>query len=330
MRQLIIDNYLIDKPIPEILEDVRNEITNGKLRDIGTIKNDNIAITCPFHKGGHENKPSCQIYVGDDQNLAYGMFRCFTCGEQGSFAKLIGEAFDESEFYGKSWLIKKYGVRISSPVVTLEDIKLPTRRDVKQAINGNSQTFLDEKLLDEYQSWHPYMAKRKLSRQICEQFKVKYDPDSRCLIFPVWDARGNYVFNTKRSVETKQFLIPEGVTKPVYLLNYILSNNIRTVTVVESQINALTLWTHGIPAVALFGTGSQEQYEILKKTPINHYILGFDGDMAGDSGSRRFKKNMPRNVLIEDLNVPLGKDINDLSKEEILKLYQNLQDNDVY
>ena len=53
MRQLIIDNYVINKPIEEILTLLKLSLTNGKLKDIEN-KGDDILVTCPHHDGGKE------------------------------------------------------------------------------------------------------------------------------------------------------------------------------------------------------------------------------------------------------------------------------------
>ena len=100
----------------------------------------------------------------------------------------------------------------------------------------------------------------------------------------------------------------------------LIKNNIDTVIVCESQINALTLWSWGYPAIALIGTGSPHQYEVLKKSGIRNYILCFDGDEAGDKGTNRFKKNMSSDVFISTKLIPRGKDVNNLTKEEFDKL----------
>ena len=96
MRQLIIDNYVINKPIEEILNLLRITLTNGKLKDIEP-KTDNILVTCPIHDGGHENTPACNIYIGDNPKLPYGYFNCFVCGEKGSFLTFVAECFDADD-----------------------------------------------------------------------------------------------------------------------------------------------------------------------------------------------------------------------------------------
>ena len=88
----------------------------------------------------------------------------------------------------------------------------------------------------------------------------------------------------------------------------------------ESQINALYLWSNNRPAIALFGTGSEEQYEILRRSGIREYWLAFDGDDAGKKGAYRFKKNIGMDVLINTVHLPNGKDVNDLAIENFLNL----------
>ena len=67
----------------------------------------------------------------------------------------------------------------------------------------------------------------------------------------------------------------------------------------------------------MIGKGSSEQYQILNKCGVRHFILCFDGDEAGDKGRERFIHNMNPSILIDVVNVPRGKDMNDLSKEEV-------------
>ena len=111
------------------------------------------------------------------------------------------------------------------------------------------------------------------------------------------------------------------INQRTLLKNYVKENNYTEVVVCESQINTLTCWTWGIPAIGLIGTGSGEQYKILKHSGIRNYHLALDGDLAGEQGTRRFIKNMPKDVMIDVIPIPQGKDVNDLSKDEFLKCF---------
>ena len=72
MDGLIINNTLIDVPIIEILKKLRYE-SNGRYLNSIEDKGSYCIITCPFHKDGHENKPSCSVNY-NDSNTGYGVF----------------------------------------------------------------------------------------------------------------------------------------------------------------------------------------------------------------------------------------------------------------
>ena len=308
---LIIKGKRIDAPIMTILTTLKSEIHNGLLKDIERENQDNIPITCPSHKNGRENKPSCFVYCRkDNDKVEYGRVHCFTCGYSARLHEFVGDCFGQSEEFGKSWLIQRFGTMIESDSEYLEPI----------IIDSFKNKYMDESVLNKYMFYHPYMWQRGLSKEVVDKFGVGYDKTHNSITFPVWDEQNRLVMITSRNVSNKYFHIEKNKDKPVYLLNFINRENIDKVYVCESQINALTLWTWGYPAIALFGTGSSHQYEILNKCGIRNYILCFDGDIAGNKGRNRFIENMRKDVLISYKLIPDGKDVNDLTKEEFEKL----------
>ena len=311
---LNINNKHIDTPIQDILYDIKRELHNRKLRVI-EVKGNDIKVTCPCsdHKSGQELNPDCHITIKENGDLEYGTFHCFGCGESGSFVKFVSKCFECSIEYAKQWLLDTYDYSTTEEELNLEPISF--KKNVKQSI--------DESVLDTMIDYHPYMLKRKLNLDICKMFKVKYDTKSECLAFPVYDERNKLSIIKRRSFNNKMFLIPPDVEKPVYLLNEITKRNIKEVCVVESQINALYMWSLGYPSVALFGTGSKHQYNILNKSGIEHYVLCFDGDEAGDKGTQRFIDNINKQCFVDTIKVPRGKDMNDLSQEQVDELLMN-------
>ena len=315
MRQLIIDNYVINKPIEEILTLLKLSLTNGKLKDIEN-KGDNILVTCPHHDGGHEKTPACNIYIGNDTKLPYGYFNCFVCGEKGSFLKFVAECFDAPESYAKAWLLKNFGGELIAKNLFMgEPIVLNRNKGIKK--------HLDESILDQYQTWNPYLAKRKLSREICELFKVRYDPKYRQVIFPAYDIKGNLVMLTKRSIDTKSFYLDKDVEKPVYCLDYVMKNNIKTVLITEGPFDCLTGWEYGFPTIATFGKISDYQIEQINKSCINIIYAAFDNDAAGRSFLETLKRKLTKRIIVIETKFPIGrKDLNDLTKEELIKVVQ--------
>lgn len=306
---LIVRDRCIDAPIELILNTLKRQLHNGKLKDITPNIKDNISVTCPIHKDGYERNPSCNIYTSrDNDKVEYGQVHCFTCGFSASLPEFINACFDEMDpTFGQNWLLENFGESYTSDSRYLPEIILNNKKNI---------TYLDKSILDKYAYYHPYMWKRGLSKQVVDFFQIGFDESKNMIVFPVWDEYGNLVMLTRRSVKDKTFLIDKDKDKPVYLLNVINKYNYKEVYVCESQINALTLWSWGYPAVALFGTGSQYQYDILNKCGIRHYILAFDGDEAGDKGVYRFRKNIRKDVFVSEKQLPNGKDVNDLTKEQ--------------
>ena len=311
---LTIKNKAIITPMDVILKTLQRELTNGKLKDIGHQRGQNIPVTCPSHKGGFESHPSCYVFADiNDPETQYGQVHCFTCGYVRSLTEFIQDCFDEDEKgFAEEWLLSRCETAFISELDYLPEIKLEKEKTEVE--------YLDESILKSFEYYHDYMWIRKLSREVVDLFEVGYDPNKQMITFPVRDEQGGLVFITGRSVNTKRFEIPDLVKKPIYLLYYVLQKQITNVVVVESQINALYLWSIGIPAICLFGTGSSYQMNILRKSGIRVFNLMFDGDDAGRKGSKRFKHSMPDDVIVNTFILPEGKDVNDLTAEEISKL----------
>lgn len=308
-----IRNKVITEPIINILYQAKRELTNGKLKDIQKAHDANILISCPCHKDGYEKHASCRVLADETcEELEAGYAYCFSCGYSAPFAQVIGDLFNEDKAFGEEWLVERFGNTFVEQEEFLQEIVLDKPTVKKE--------YLDEASLIPFDFYHPYMWKRKLSKEVVDRFRVGYDKERDAITFPVYDERHRLVMVTARSVNSKRFWIPKDVDKPVYLLYDILERGVQTVYVCESQINALTARTWGLDAVALFGTGSEKQYNTLKKSGIRNYILLFDGDEAGRKGAMRFKKNMPPDVFITDVRLPAGKDVNDLTYDEVMNL----------
>lgn len=310
--ELVINNHIIDGNIIDILSEIRR-LTDGRyLKDI-IKRGDNIGITCPFHKDGNENHPSCYVYIkNDNDNVPYGFYKCFTCGSQGNLDFLVAKTLNISLESSREWLIDNFSSSIYDSVsINLKEIIINKPKKVE---------YKDETFLENFAYFHPYMFKRKLTTDVIRKFKIGWNKETDAITFPIWDEHGRLIGISERQVNSKYFHLPEGIGKPVYLLNTIIAENITEVYVVESQIDALYLWSMNKPAIALLGTGSKDQYKILKKSGIRYYHLAMDGDIAGRHGMKRFIKAMSSDIFIDVYELPDGKDINDLSKEEIENL----------
>lgn len=316
----MINHRRITAPIPVILNTIRSETKGRYLKDI-VDKGKEVLCTCPFHKNGTESKPACTVVNDPDRDdIEYGTFHCFACKEAGTLSKFIGRCLAEDNFtaVGEQWLLERFGLTYVQEFEYLPEITLE-----------NNSLYLNPTILDNYeynnQNALDYLInKRHIIPEVVEWFKLGFDPKDNCVTFPCWDANNKLVGIFKRSIYGKFFHIPDISPKPIYLLNVIKNYSYQDVIVVESQINALTCWSWGFPAIALFGTGSYEQYQILNHSGIRSYTLAFDGDAAGRRGREKFIKNISKDVLVTYIDLPEGKDVNDLTKEEFMSIERKI------
>ena len=260
---------------------------------------------CPYHSGGKESKPSCGFVNTRVGKSEWGRCHCFACGKIVGLPQLVSDLFGSDLEFGENWLYKNYGGdKVNS------DSLLPI-------ILEKEETFMDESILKNYDYYHPYMWKRKLTKEVVDKYRVGYDQLRKCLTFPVWDIKGRLKMVTTRSVDTKKFYIQKDQDKLIYLLNFIVKENPPVVMIAEGQIDALTAIGYGFPCCATIGSLSFNQIKILNKSGIRSFITAFDNDDAGKKFTQMFNENIRKDILIYNFEFPKGKkDINDLTKEE--------------
>ena len=317
---LIVDgNKLIETPIRDLLNLLQQQLylsNKDKLSKVD-FKYLNARVTCPIHKGGNENKPSCDVLLSDKTNfdgsvINAGTVHCFSCGYRASFPKFVADCLDITYRQAIEWLLNVSNYSFVEDIrniecdLTLEDNKIELYSELPIVT-------LDE--LKSYDYIHDYMFKRKLSLDTINKFEVGYDPKTDSLTFPVY-VDGKCIFVAKRRVKYKRFDLPEINPKPIYGLDYCKGDS---VIVCEGIIDALTCWSYGKEAIALFGTGSDYQARQLNNIRQRHIVLALDGDDAGRRGAKNISKYLT-NKIVTTLDIPKDKDINDLTKEEFLEL----------
>ena len=314
MPCIIDDNKVIDTPIKDIIEALRQQVEASGINKLKNIiyKSTDAIVTCPIHKNGNENTPACYISLVDKGSVVAGTVHCFGCGYRANIVRFVADCLDISYRNATEWLlgICDYSfAELKRDVPSLEMDNVPTN-------NYDSLPHIGIEELKQYDYIHPYMFKRKLTDSVIQKFEVGYDPKEDALTFPVY-VDGRCLFVAKRRVKYKQFLMPKIEPKPIYGLDYLTDDD---VIVCESVINALTCWSYGKQAIALFGTGSEYQIEKLKELPQRKIILALDPDDAGRAGARKIRKSLSGSKIIMEYNIPKGKDINDLTEEEFKNL----------
>ena len=316
MKVLQVDNYVIETPLIDIIRHLRPMLGNSKLRDI-IEKSDEIQITCPNdeHEGGCEKHPDNHINLKDDGSVPYGMFHCFACGISGDFVKFVALCMSSSYSEAKSWLIRNYG--------RLAYAKASLGESIKFGQPKSKASHKDASFLDDLQDWHPYLAQRRLDRGICERFKVKYDPEAEQIVFPVFDADGELLMAPRRSVNGKFFILDKDGERPLYGMNVIQKNGVRSCLWVEGPIDMLSCWSHGIPAIASLGAPTEKQIAQVNRSCLMEVWRACDNDEAGRKFNAELKKKLDPRLLSPEIDWPVGKkDANDLSDDDWCRLIE--------
>ena len=280
-------------------------------------KGADIQFCCPFHKNGMESRPSAGITTVEKhrngKDIPIGTFACFTCKKSGDITELISYCFGKEDggIYGREWILDHFS-----------NFEIENRKgffkSFKEEKENKEITYVKEEELEKYRYYHPYMYKRGLTDEIIELFDIGYDKNfylAPSITFPVRDEKGNIVFIARRAVNTKLFHYPTNVEKPVVYLYEMqkLFPNYSELFICESIFNALTLIKWNKPAIALLGTGSKNQLELLKTASYRKYTTVFDGDEAGENAYLKFYKALSPYKFINKIQMPKGTDVNDLA-----------------
>lgn len=280
---------------------------------IKTTSND-IMVSCPYHKEGQEQKPSCGIKRIDDDKGSIGTLHCFACGVTTNLSNavkdLLGNLYDEnaveSRFHLKD-LLEDTDYELKQENVPI--FKIPTRT-----------SFVSESVLRAYRTYHPYLASRKITPETAIAYDIGYDSINNHITFPIRDKFKHCIGIGRRSIHQKQYFYPPGMTKPLYGV-FELPNIYRHLYCVEGPFNLWSLYQYHKPGVALLGTGTQNQYEALLEMTCEDYVLALDGDDAGRKGILKlgtFLQNNWKMVYVAD--VLDGKDINDMTENEFRQM----------
>lgn len=337
----------------EALEGLRLDLhAKGKVHFLRNIRrrDDAIQMTCPFHKSGHERRASAGLLLKSKGSLEAGYFHCFTCNYTADFFVFISNVFGirDAGIHGKEWLLRngyaqkgyfftidKYGEehnKFDLKKIAADLDKRMAHKTYEQRlaeIDGiDKREYIDEEELKKYRVAHNYLYQRGITPEMIKKFDIGYDKENRdfrgfreeCVTFPIKDERGAYCI-IRRAINRKRFYIPHDIDKPIWGL-YEVPNSCDSVIICESIINALTCWCWGYYAVALLGTGTEKQMKQIDIRNWRNIYLALDGDSAGRKATRRICKALyTLGRSLYTYNIPLGKDVNDLTREE----FENLQ-----
>lgn len=304
----------------DIEVDVYEELMNYSWNK-GKKKGNEYICCSPFRDEQH---PSFSI------NLETGLWIDFGSDDEywkkGSFIKLIAFleniSFEESE----EMLLEAYGVFLDDVDGLELNINIQNEEVQPKTFTRDD---LKEYLIRTIES-KSYMNSRGISEEVMKKFIVGYDKKQKAMAFLWLDAKTGKPVTVKfRKIRSKVFYyIDEGqkVNNHIFGLYQVMKEGHKVVFIVESEIDALYLWTLGIPAVALGGSNlSDKQKRLLLLSGIETLVIATDNDKAGFKIRKQLERELMGYMDIKILYLPYhAKDVNDLGPEELLSYAQHL------
>lgn len=280
------------------------------IRYFGRIKSTpkNLMVSCPYHKEGQERKPSCGIKLQNDEKGTLGTVHCFTCGVTTNVAEMVKDLL--GTLYNEDEVEAKFGLKTMMYNASLVETAKPLF-SIPKKVN------VSENILRAFRKYHPYLKQRGIGEETAQIYDIGYDEYNQHITFPIRDIRRNCIGIGRRSILKKQYLYPPEMIKPLYGA-YELVYPLNYLYVVEGPFNLWSLKEWGKRGVALLGTGTNYQYERLVEIECTGYVLALDPDDAGRHGINKLGKYLEENkkTKIYVLDLPNGRDVNDLSHEE--------------
>lgn len=290
------------------MKDIKEILDYMEINIEKTEKNDYV-LFCPPHIHGKESdKPHLWI------NKETGVCHCFACGFKAKIQDFV------KAFYSD---------------ITDEEVNEICGTGHSDVLSPIRFSFgeLPEELEEEMQEFnfteywnnpdYSYLKGRGISEEILKKFEVGYNRKYNSVFIPLKALNGEFIGYKERSTRDKRFYNSKGLDLTHFLFGAFLVKEMKLekVTIVESEIDAMYLWSCGVPAIATMGKYfPKEKANALLSLGITKVEIFTDFDDAGISLAMEIKSQLQGKVFgiwrTQRPRVDV-KDANDMTKEEI-------------
>lgn len=255
-------------------------------------------MLCPFHD---ESSPSFFIHKIEL------ICNCFGCGVSGSLEGII-------------WRLRNIPPSDTRQILDID--RLPGMR--KKEVADRPLTF-SKSWLEPWKrlSNHPYLESRGFTNETVEAFEARLDPVAKRIVFPLRPpvrVPTTLVGAAGRSYTgaDPKWLFYWNCRKSKNLFRAPFTKIDPPLSVVEGIFDAMWLWQHGYPAVALLGSkASSEQVKQIKDLHSN-ILIALDNDEAGHIGGEMLGEQLKTSCNVMYTNMPdHANDVCDLHGETL-------------
>jgi DNA primase len=288
-----------------------------------------------LRKNDDELRGRCPIHQGEGQstfhvNLSKNAFQCFSCKAHGNVLDFVA-AMEKCSVREAALKLQEWFAITSEPTAPTKTKLADSGGGAReQETVGNKPLNFQLKSVD---SSHPYLAERGISKETAESFGVGFYSGKGSMtgrvVIPIHNEHGELVAYAGRSIDGSEprYKVPAGFHKSLELFNLHRAigetNPERHVVVVEGFFDCLMVSASGFPCVALMGSSLSEHQERLLLGQFKKLTLLLDGDAAGREAAAEIAPRLIRKLHVRIVDVPEGKQPDQLSSEELTALLEN-------
>lgn len=303
MERLKVNGHLVEVDYPAELELYIDRFEGVRIRG------EKLQACSPFRS---ERNPSFAVNLENGSWVDSGADA--EENRKGSFIHLLAHFRGESYEDTADYLLEKY-THILDDADALE---------LSLNLNMDNEVVLlaKEKYEDVINKPSDYLKSRGVSEGVQLGFNCGIGRKGDSIALPWHDKLGRIINIKYRSMTGKEFWFSsegQAIKNHVYGLWAVKKFNIKEVWVVESEIDALYLWSNNIPAIAFGGASMNDvQKKLIINSGVEIVVIATDNDVVGQRFAQALINQLVGHVELKKISIPAGKkDVNDLSPEEV-------------
>jgi 5S rRNA maturation endonuclease (ribonuclease M5) len=312
--------------------DVRAELEQFEW-ERATWTHDRLIAVSPFR---YDRTPSFYVYIADTATATAGAWgdpgAIDPEWSRGGIVKLLAFLRNETTAETVEYLRYKYGSEADANPDGLPQLK-PLKLEAERKIYRP----LDSAILDRYKWRHPYLGvERGISEPVQRLMRIGFDRERNAVVIPWFNPDGSLGAIKYRRVDTKVFWYERGgrpIREMLYGIDVVYARRLRKVALVEAEVDAMTLMSAGIPAIATGGATSWNagKRDMIARSPAEEVVLYRDNDAAGREWRNRIVSDLRGSVGVSIAIVPsYAKDANELARLKGLSSLNNSYKNAIF
>ncbi|GAA0840641.1 hypothetical protein GCM10008915_36620 [Bifidobacterium pullorum subsp. gallinarum] len=281
-----------------------------------TWTHDRLIAVSPYR---YDRTPSFYVYTADTATAQAGYWGDPGATDpewsRGGIVKLLAFLRDETPGETIEYLRDKYGETTDGAHTNPDG--LPQLKPLKLETERRKYRPLDSAILDRYKWRHPYLGRRSISEPVQRLMRIGFDRDRNAVVIPWFNPDGTLGAIKYRRVDTKVFWYERGgrpIREMLYGIDVVYARRLRKVALVEAEVDAMTLMSAGIPAMATGGAKSWNagKRDMIARSPIEEIVVIRDIDAAGRAWRNRIASDLRGIVRLECAIIPsYVKDVNE-------------------